>query len=209
MKKVYDPLEEKNVKTLEGYTHIRAYHGCRPLSIEGYLKNGLQKRSKNAMLSEAIGRLAGLGLPEDVISHEFNTVWEGYHKNVGDNGGVYLDAWKTEFYNWSSHYLIYGSETINATAVALAPNEWLVNRYRDELKKTGKPTLIVCDVPLTDIQDSYRSSLEKAMPISRSAGFKVPYVLKENIVDVLYPTELPDAYYGNLKYRFPGNGANH
>lgn len=202
LKKLYDPLKEQGVKSLKGYTHIRAYHACRPLSVEQYLENGIQKRSKIELLSETIIRLGGLRLPDDEIRRAFDGVWKDYHGEADCNNGVYLGAWKEELLNESAHYLIYGSETMNATAVALAPNEWEVNRFRDELKKTGRPTLIVCDIPLADIVEPYRSSLERIMPINGDAGFLVPCVAKENIIDFIYPTEMPDIYYWNSKYRF-------
>ena len=61
MKKVFN-LEEikksQKINLIDGtYTHIRAYHACRPISIDDYLLNGIRPISYESALDEVKSRV--------------------------------------------------------------------------------------------------------------------------------------------------------
>ena len=88
-----------------------------------------------------------------------------------------------EFLSASTHYLIYGSEFLNALAMRLG--------CRDKLSRIGKPMIVVCTIPITDISSCWLSDLEQDIK-NRNTGNRsiaVRSVAPKNIVDILYPTE--------------------
>ncbi len=200
VKKVYDPIINKRFNSIKCFTHIRAYHGCRPLSVDDYLKNGIRRRSKEELLKEACLRLRSSRASDHNIKQSFEAVWKEYGYGV-DNRGVYLNAWKDELLNYSAHYLLYGSELIIATAGGLALDEREAMKFRNELKKTGKPTLFVCDIPIEDIRKNFLDDIAANMPIQEDTTILVDHVEPGNIVGIEYPEKLMDVYNGNIIYR--------
>lgn len=194
-KRLFNSLCEQHINTLDGYTHVRAYHACRPLSIDSYLTNGIMRRGKKELLSEALIRLGTLDVEPGDIENAFNAAWDEYHYD-DNNRGVYLNLSKEILLQEATHYLIYGGELFNATAVKLASNEWEADHYRDELKKTGIPSLFVCDIPLEDILPGW----ELSVPLDCDCSIIVSEVRSENIVDIIHPKKMKDVYYKNKLY---------
>lgn len=56
------------------YTHIRGYHGCRPLDVETYYLNGIKPLTKNDMLLETLHRLKGTYIDDKKIRNAFENV---------------------------------------------------------------------------------------------------------------------------------------
>ena len=161
---------------LADYTHLLAYHACRAEDGQAYRTQGLKPYTKDEALSTAIHKLECDRVCQKDIETKFEELWGTLSKSV------YLMLETTELLGPSSHYLIYGSEFINALAMHLG--------CRDRLKEIGKPMFVVCAVPISDIHEVWLDGLEQAIRRKDTANrsIAVSRVAAENVIDILYPT---------------------
>lgn len=176
---------------MDGYTHLRAFHACRPLRIDDYLRNGIMPITYASALQDVKDRVVCDKVTEEEAVAKFQEEWSDFadmHKRV------WLEMNKNLLKDGASHYLIYGSEFINALSMKLF--------CRDRLKKIGIPTIFICDIPidviaqitLNDIQDCVNNGRVDAI------GFAVDKVKPSDIVDYEHPTKrMPDPYGGSYK----------
>lgn len=153
------------------YTHIRAYHACRPLSIQKYLSEGIQVLSREQALNEALARIHSSYVSESDVKKQFNANWKDSESEV------FLNVNKQELLTASSHYLIYGSEFLNRLAMELG--------CRGSLKEAGIPTIFYCDVPIEDIKPSDIFEIESHVESGYTDDITITVedVLPCNIVD--------------------------
>ena len=149
----------KRIK-LANYTHLLAYHACRAENEQIFRTQGLKPYTKDEALSAAIHKLECDRVSQKDIKTRFEELWGTQPKSV------YLMLETTELLGTSCHYLIYGSEFINALAMHLG--------CRDRLKEIGKPMFLVCAVPISDIHKD-RLSFE------RIDGFDYRYVKHDGV----------------------------
>lgn len=173
-----------NVKDVQGkdirisnYTHIRAYHACRAQDEQIFRTQGLKPYTRDEALEIAIRKLEHNYANKKAIETEFNALWES---NTPNNVWFMLET--TEFLSMSTHYLIYGSEFLNALAMRLG--------CRDRLKKFGKPMIIACNVPISDISLCWLNDLETDIKNknTRHRSIAVNAVTPENVVSISCPT---------------------
>lgn len=165
----------KKIK-LADYTHLLAYHACRADDEQIFRRQGLKPYTNDEALSAAIHKLECDRVSQEDIKTKFEELWGTQPKSV------YLMLETTELLGTSCHYLIYGSEFINALAMHLG--------CRDRLKEIGKPMLVVCVVPIPDIHKDWLDGLEQAIRRKDTAkrSIAVSRVAAENVIDILYPT---------------------
>ena len=113
---------------------------------------------------------------------------------------MYLGVSKEEMLGESGHYLIYGSELLQGTAVRLAPNYYSADDYRNTLKRSGRPTLFACDIPIEDISGDFLKSI--SLPIEGECTICVPYVSPQNISAILFPDSVYDPILRGAKYHY-------
>lgn len=166
----------KRIK-LANYTHLLAYHACRAENEQFFRTQGLKPYTKDEALSAAIHKLECDRVSQKDIKTKFEELWGTQPKSV------YLMLETTELLGTSCHYLIYGSEFINALAMHLG--------CRDRLKEIGKPMFLVCAVPISDIHKDWLDGLEQAIKRKDTANrsIAVSRVAAENVVDIIYPTD--------------------
>ena len=128
-------------------------------------------------MSAAIHKLECDPVCKESIETKFEELWGKQAKSV------YLMLEKTELLGTSCHYLIYGSEFINALAMHLG--------CRDRLKEIGKPMFVVCAVPISDIHKDWLEGLEQSIRRKDTAdrAIAVSRVTAENVIDIIYPTD--------------------
>lgn len=162
---------------LADYTHLLAYHACRAEDERFFRTQGLKPYTKDEALSVAIQKLECACVCQEDIKIKFEELWGTQPKNV------YLMLETTELLGTSCHYLIYGSEFINALAMHLG--------CRDRLRKIGKPMFVVCTVPISDIHKDWLDGLEQAIRWKDTANrsIAVGRVLAENVIDIIYPND--------------------
>lgn len=172
-----------NIDLLREYTHLRGYHGCRPISIDDYYQKGIKPIEKEFARHEAILRLCDRWITAEKVIDRFNESWNDLthpHKSV------WLTYSEKEFLNGSGHYLIYGSEFLCGIASQLfcQPN----------LKRVGIPTIFHCNIPLENIPETYLSDInEKIHRRDSSGGFRVyGEVLANEIVGYSQPKTIFD-----------------
>lgn len=172
----------------EGYTHLRAFHACRPLRISDYLNNGIIPISYESALRDVKDRVVCDYVSEKEAILEYEEEWSEFddmHKRV------WVQMNKDLLLDTASHYLIYGSEFINVLAMNLG--------CRSRLRQIGIPTIFYCDIPMEDLTlvtlDGIQDCFKKGY--TRDIGFSVSKVLPKNIVDYEHPTKrLNDPYGG-------------
>lgn len=119
------------------YSHIRAYHACRPLDVGKYYQEGIRPFDEKEMRQTATA-IFGVSM-ETVIKNE-----PKLQPALSEN--VYFGLYKQELLNGSGHYLCWGSEYLAAIAVQLDKSEY--GKYHDILYNTGIPTIFICDIPI-------------------------------------------------------------
>ncbi|OMF72870.1 hypothetical protein BK143_11575 [Paenibacillus peoriae] len=185
--------KRSNFNLLEEYTHLRGYHGCRPISVESYYQNGIVPIEKELAKEEALIRLKDKWITEDKILNIFDELWnelEHPHKSV------WLTYSQKELIDNCGHYLIYGSEFICGMGAQLfcQPN----------LKKIGVPTIFSCDIPLQNIPEDYLSAFnQKIRSQDSSGGFRLNNkVLPSEIVSHTHPNRIIDPLDGFIAYNY-------
>lgn len=175
----------------EGYTHLRAFHACRPLRISDYLNNGITPISYKSALKDTKDRVVCDYISKEDAISEFKKEWSKFddiHKRV------WLQIDKDELLGMSSHYLIYGSEFINALAMNLG--------CRSRLKEIGIPTIFYCDIPIRDVAQKDIDEIQERINNRNvnNIGIAVDNVLPQNIVNYEHPIKrLTDPYGGTYK----------
>lgn len=169
-----------NTIRLNDYTHILAYHATRAEDEQMFRTQGLKPYTKEEALADAVRKLECERASRKRIETVFNSYWDEIE--YPQSAGVCLMLEGTELLNESSHYLIYGSEFMNALALQLG--------CRERLTKIGKPMLVVCAVPIADISQCWLSDLEQRVKNKDTAGYTISAhtVAPENIIDIHYPT---------------------
>ena len=176
--KILDVKKEHGKKIkLANYTHLLAYHACRAEDEQIFRTQGLKPYTRGEALSAAIHKLESTRVSRKDIETKFEELWGKQAKSV------YLMLETTELLGASCHYLIYGSEFINALAMHLG--------CRDRLKEIGKPMFVVCAVPISDIHKDWLEGLEQAIRRKDTADrvIAVSSVAAENVIDIIYPTD--------------------
>ena len=186
-----------NVKDVQGksirlssYTHIRAYHACRAEDEQIFRTQGLKPYTRNEALEVAIRKLKHNHVNRKAIESEFNTLWKSNTPTK-----VWLMLETIEFLSTSTHYLIYGSEFLNALAMRLG--------CRDRLKGIGKPIIVECIVPIADVSSCWLSDLEQDIKNknTENRSIAVSTVAPENIIEIHYPTGYVRDPYSWGKYK--------
>jgi hypothetical protein len=143
---IFDTVVEEFISR---YTHIRAFHACRPISVNTYYRNGLLPLNMEELRKLAESYFLSAESPPP-HRHCLDRVMQEL-TNEGRKGLLYLllDDWQ---FIRASHYLTYGSEALQGIAIALSRvtgKDW-----REILKEKGVPTVFVCDLPLYFIDSS-------------------------------------------------------
>ena len=166
------------------YTHIRAYHACRPISIKDYLDNGIIPYTKYTAMKDALHRLS-TKKSERQIKETFNEIWMTLKPS---KPVVWLTLNKRELLTDAGHYLIYGSEFLNSLAIQL--------KCREYLKDIGIPTIFSCDIPIEDISAPLLSDIELCVNKQEydDISICVSQVKSENIISVEHPERIENPY---------------
>ncbi|WP_374965383.1 hypothetical protein [Lysinibacillus sp. RS5] len=183
-KKVFVPDDKANKKQgidLGNYTHIRAYHACRPINMESYLEEGIIPFHVGEMRQIAAETF---GISLNIVTENEATLQDS------DSKHVYFSLFKEELLNGSGHYLCWGSEYLAAIAGQL--DKGIYGEYHDMLSNSGIPTIFVCDIPI-DLLPQYQVDLISEHYNPRNSNFAVwiSETLKpEHIVTHEHPTNI-------------------
>ncbi|WP_431028639.1 hypothetical protein [Lysinibacillus sp. LZ02] len=195
MKKVahIDELVRKKLSSsfrlTDHYTHIRGYHGCRPLNLETYYKSGIRNLMKEEALSETLIRLKSALISNEKIIEVFDKIFE-------ESEGIWFTVSKDELLNNAGHYMIYGSEALQEIAAKLL--------LHDSLKHHGLPTIFSMDVPIKKITPFWLKVLEEnILSQNCSGGYKtICAIAPDEIVEHYHPKKIIDWHNGGQEYLF-------
>lgn len=191
------------------YDAIRGFHGCRPVDVATYYEKGLlvmdphrvEQQARDFFLSGAFPRISAADVEKGIA-------------NVGRSmreGRVYFEATQSSLEDHCAHYMLYGSEFV--TGVAAGLRDLHGRDYRQDLKTIGRPTVLVCDVPLLwlprrflyeyagmAVEAVFSSLLDAAYlhpPPGRTSGLMLKQALPpEFIVEHYHPIRLRDPLLG-------------
>lgn len=187
MKKVFIYEEDQDyseINIVEDFTHIRAFHGTRTNDLDSFYTHGIKPLTKDYVYEQVYKVLRPYPtINDEMIAETIEHFWS-------EPNWVWFTITKSELVHRSGHYLLYGSELINAVI-----SNW---RYREELKNFGESTMFSCDVPLSDIEPSFLNNIIEFMRENISLydlSFKITGVLAPvNIVSHEYPTKIYNPY---------------
>jgi len=198
---------------LNHYTKIRAFHACRPKSIDEYYKYGIVPLDP----AELHAKARKLFIKSK--SHEISqSKIEAAIKDIGTEtreGNVHFGLDDKFLIKHCSHYLIHGSEYLMAIAIHLGHE---VGRDLTRvLRNIGFPTIFVCDIPISKVSyweilelsgtllsDLFESILS-GDPIPSSLDFTITLndiVGPECIVSHYHPKEIPNPHSRYEIYRW-------
>lgn len=184
---IFDELIKSEIPksfTLENeFTHIRGFHGCRPLDIHTYYSQGIQMLNKEQLLHETLYRLKDTFLDKKRIIEVFEKHWQS--ESI-ERQNIWFAVSKQELLSKAGHYMIYGSEFIQGIAADLGSHQLLKNH--------GIPTIFSIDVPIETIPTEYLNCLEDNIKNKdTSGGFKsTSPISKNDVIEHFHPLKIVD-----------------
>lgn len=120
------------------FAGVLAFHACRPASVREYLTRGISGHQPKVLRARA-HQVFGARFERATIDAAFNGV------HPGRPGMVFMAVDERTLTQDASHYLMYGSEYLNAVAARLDRENFGVARRL--LARTGTPTIFACGLP--------------------------------------------------------------
>jgi len=179
------------------FSYVRAFHGCRPESLESYRSHGVRPCDPSQLNEEAFRIFSDRLRIEKAINAWATEGLMSYPEH--NRGKVFFCLNKEELVERCGHYLLYGSEYLLSLAGAVGGHQCLRNR--------GRATIIECNVPTTWLDEDYlqcltgemlrevceRFCLSKRSKGIGSFGFPIKRALPpELIVGFSHPTGIPN-----------------
>ena len=199
-----DSLAVLTERLQSGFSHIRAYHGCRPVSIASYKEEGIKASDISALEQEAYRIFPDRSRVEKAL-REWNKDGDLAYPNH-NRGRVFFCVDLRELVEQCGQYLLYGSEFLLCLASA-------VNGH-DVLRRRGSATAIECDVPIGWMPYAFQTELagellreicerscdKRYQPDMFEFGFYIQRTLPpENIVGFLHPSGIPNYHNRNVR----------
>lgn len=126
------------------YQFVRAFHGCRPVSIESYKEHGIMV-SNPAVLNDLAFQIFQNAERIESAIKDLKTNSPSYPDH--NQGKVFFCLTLEEFIEDCGHYLLYGSEYLGAIGFRIGQAE--------TLRRRGRATVVECNIPMTDISGEY------------------------------------------------------
>lgn len=182
------------------YTHVKAFHGCRPDSLASYYAQGLLGQDGERLNKKFREIFA------DVDASDVEHVIE-QSKSEAEPGQIFLTADDRKMINGYGHYAISGSEYLLGLAAKLPPRRPRED-HRQRLRQFGIPTVFEVDIPMTHLNHHQRMSLTKTIlsawgqllakrPVGTGSApcFAIRQDLPpEHIKDHYHPEQIHDAH---------------
>lgn len=176
------------------YTAIKLFHGCKPIDVRDYYSEGILVQD-----SERLYKLAS-AIFSHVTEEELLRKFEA-EKDSSENGSVFFTSNDEYLVKNSGHYLIRGSEFIQALATGIENGSVI-------LEKKGVPTIFEVNIPISifpneDIKKiicplvaQWGNQLLKNAHDETSADNETCFEIKQSInpsyiVDHYHPNKIP------------------
>lgn len=206
-------------RLLKHYTKIRAFHACRPESIDEYYKNGIIPLDIVEWHAKAINLFFN-SKSSEVSKSQIEAIIKGV-KTETREGNVHLGLDDKFLIKYCGHYLIYGSEYLMAIAVKLG--HAVKKDLTRVLRNIGIPTIFVCDIPFFKISNCeilelsgtlleyLFESILSGTPIPSSLDFTITLndvVESEYIISHYNPKEIPNPHSCYEIYRWENENSS-
>ncbi len=138
------------------YTHLKAFHGCRPESLSTYYEQGLQGQDANSIILKLKKLFADVPLAELDKAIE-----KMQHRESSEKGKTWLSGDDREMVRGHGHYIISGSEYLLALAAKLGTGQGGEEDYRLRLRTIGIPTVLEVDIPIDLVPPAQKLEVAK------------------------------------------------
>ena len=199
------------------YTHIRCFHGARPIDVGSYLTDGILGQSSSTI--EVTFRKVFADLPKESLDMALD---EFLDRKNNEQGKLWVLLEEKELVQNCGHYLIQGSEYVMALAASLCR----IHRgedYRLRLRDIGTPTIFEAHVPIDCFADNQVISLTRSVlsgwgqfVSGNDLGFDscpclVLYrdIEPEQIAAHSHPARIRDPHFGFSQYNNPKVKCDH
>lgn len=208
---IEDPFNYFVQRIRDNIKFVRAYHGCKPIDLTPYFKNGIIPLNMKEFISSTMRLLKEFDVTQNMVQEAIGEIRtecrEGYAWFVLDD---------RLFFEGAGHYLIYGSELLQAVSGHIQRNHF--KPTRSYLDKIGVPTILVCNVPVEMIDsdtlrglagtilEAYFEFELKEIPYTQGLNFGFSIAEKLNpefIKDHYHPKEIENPLLGRMIYRVP------
>lgn len=154
----YDIVESFEDSFRSYYSHIRAFHACRPAEMSSYIENGIAVQNQNQLQNKF------REIFSEISADKFNNALQknSFGSQV-DQGKSYYSLFKNTLVEDAGHYLIYGSEYTLALIGTLAASDYEKRQYQRRLKTIGIPTLFEVEIPISYVPLPQLTSLVKVI----------------------------------------------
>lgn len=192
----------------EGFLSLLLFHGCRPEDLGHYFNHGIVPLDTDQFVQQARTLFLSGRYPELSEAHFEQALAEiDVH---GRQGRLYLAVDRKGLESYGPHYILYGSEFLQAIASGLG--RLTMRDYRKELSREGIPTVIECEIPVDYLSRNTLghlacAALEIALNLKIGRWESVPMVditfelyssiPPDMIVDHYHPSSLVDPFKGN------------
>lgn len=130
------------------YPRIRMFHGCRTEDVGSYFRDGFRTLDSDKQIQKARSIFLSSQFPQITDEHIVAAARE--LNRQGRQNILYFCLDDVHLITWAGHYLVYGSEYLSAMAASLSSATGI--DLMGHLRNTGIPTIFVCDVPHSFIQ---------------------------------------------------------
>lgn len=159
----YGQLQRHLATQLRGiFPMIRMFHCCRPVNIKNYYDNGLLVLDSNKANDDF--RATFIDNPEfpEITATLVEGAIEEMAGSYRRHGYIYFGLDDRYLIDNCGHYLIYGSEYIQALATCIERK--IKRRVKPILRRRGVPTVLAVDMPTNHFTDNELRTLgEKAL----------------------------------------------
>lgn len=130
----------------EHYSHLKAFHGCRPVLLSSYYEHGLRGQDADQLILQFRAMFADV--PATDLSAAIDSLGD---RSTRERGAIWLVGDEREMVEEYGHYIIQGSEYLMSLAACLGVSP-RGEDYRFRLRERGIPTVLEVDIPIEIVQ---------------------------------------------------------
>lgn len=198
------------IRFKEYYSHVKSFHGCRPIDVRSYYEKGLL--GQNGSLLESQFRKIFEDVSGDLVE---KAILDSDDRRSDEKGKIFFVCDDRNLIEDCGHYLIQGSEYIMAMAASLCRFDGSGEDYKLRLRKAGIPTIFEVDIPLEQVPSNQINELVRTILATWGTNnlfpkdihdYDMSFVLHsdvnpKNISSHSHPKKINDPHFYNSQYR--------
>ena len=184
---------------IENYTHVAAYHACRPNDINSYLTSGIIPANTDKLIEIAKDIFQDSAAVDSAVLDIRNEKRVDSMEYGSDKIWFFISRTRALK---DSQYLEYGSELIKIIAGRLGA--WAEQKLSD----LGTPTIFKCKIPISWLSESVACFYSTSALTQLLAHYLRSIDDIDNTINGAFCIErcLPKDYIRNIKTKFPNSG---